>query len=112
MSKTTFTPTGGEWYYLEGSVRATYEGQGGFEGLQIADCSQNMVALSADGSEEESNGLLMAAAPDLLLALEMIVKNAQPQQAKTKEGLTITYDLDGAWYDKARAAIAKAKGEA
>ncbi len=49
-------------------------------------------ALSGDSAE--ANARLIAAAPELLEALELAVKNP-----------------DGQWYDVAQAAITKAKGE-
>lgn len=55
-----------------------------------------------DGEQEEANASLIAAAPDLLAALEE-VSNARARQSHE-------FDID-AWYAKVRAAIAKAKGE-
>lgn len=54
--------------------------------------------------ECEANAALIAAAPDLLEALEMIVTEADSYTARTGKPV---YN----WLDSARAAIAKARGE-
>jgi hypothetical protein len=58
-----------------------------------------------DGDEQEANVNLIVAAPDLLEALEMIVAEADSYTARTGKPV---YN----WLDQARAAIAKARGEA
>lgn len=57
-----------------------------------------------DMPEQKANALLIAAAPELLEALEMIVNEADSYTARTGKPV---YN----WLDQARAAIAKAKGE-
>ena len=67
------------------------------------DCGVCMVWAPVGNSEREANARLIAAAPDLLAALELMVKEHRKQ-----------FGLDGAWDScllKAEAALAKAKGE-
>jgi len=51
-------------------------------------------------TEEEANARLIAAAPDLLEALKILAKQAE------------SHGAEGVYWDKARAAIAKAEGRA
>ena len=86
-----FKGTPGEWKY-RGPLGEIYSEDNGV----IAD-------LLVNGNEDE-NGSLIAAAPDLLEALQLSVKAMQ-------EGRLVSYPE---WYgtiNKARAAIAKAIGE-
>ena len=57
-----------------------------------------------------NDALLIAAAPDLLEALELIVMERAWYRSERPEGYNIEDRLN-AWEETARAAIAKAKGE-
>ena len=85
------THTPGPWVNdgLNGSERIDINAESGF---YIAEVIGSMTA-------QEANAHLIAAAPDLLEALETLVKQAEGHKAV------------GAYWDEARAAIAKAKGE-
>lgn len=71
------------------------------DGWMIADCDMGGLSLS----EIKANAMLIAAAPDLLEALEVMIEFVANVHANKAQ--TICYSE----MDKARAAIAKAKGE-
>jgi hypothetical protein len=57
--------------------------------------ASNIIDPANNDAPSEANALLIAAAPDLLVALEQ----------------ACAYPIGGSWQTKARAAIAKAKGQ-
>jgi hypothetical protein len=77
------------------------------EGFVVAHCTNPLVTMSSERSE--ANARLISAAPDLLSALERLLKISQEEldQSATHDGLVNCEALANA-----RVAIAKAKGEA
>lgn len=91
-TKHTFTP--GPWLIGKaGTDKAIYDGKGGWVAT-IPDMLLN--------DEQKANAHLIASAPDLLEALEEVLKSLEWQENI----------LDGLAVQKAQAAIAKAKGAA
>lgn len=91
--------TPGPWAHRNGRIYSVDR-----EELTIAN-----VARSADGDYSPANGLLLAAAPELLEALERCTDWMERLRASTDAGL---WDWsEGDQYMAARTAIAKAKGE-
>lgn len=94
--------TPGPWAYATGpSLKGRYH--------TVEDADENMVCECYEGTEEtdEANARLITAAPELLEALEAVIA------AKDQFDKDGTFDLDqDAWEASARAAIAKARGEA
>ncbi|CAB3931578.1 hypothetical protein [Achromobacter insolitus] len=86
--------TPGPWGHRNGRIFSVDR-----EELTIAN-----VARAADGDYSPANGLVLAAAPELLAALEQML------DAFVDDPLTHQY-TSGRAADAARAAIAKAKGE-
>ena len=75
----------------------------------VANCggrSQNFDTEKCE-AENKANAHLIAAAPELLEALEMMVRQFGPHPREDTEGWREEYEA----CDSARAAIAKAKGE-
>lgn len=89
MSKAKHTP--GPWESINGYIFP-------IKGEKIC----IMTAMGSKGSEREANARLIAAAPELLEALQSIIEIGKRNTENPK--------YDG-YYDAARAAIAKATGE-
>lgn len=109
MSKQQHTP--GPWFSdSEGNIwrrdpKDLYQNGGGVAGEKpLATVHKGWNHPGAVGYPLEANGRLIAAAPELLEALEMIVAEADSYTARTGKPV---YN----WLDQARSAIAKARGE-
>ncbi|MGA4640578.1 hypothetical protein ACQKC8_12485 [Stutzerimonas stutzeri] len=100
---------GGHVYTKLGAVNRAGSRAHETDGWNIASINP-WACTNADGEDEDmpvtevmANAQLIAAAPDLLEALEMIVAEADSYTARTGKPI---YN----WLDQARAAIAKARG--
>ena len=92
--------TTGPWHTTKPSESNGYVWVNPIDGC----CGEVATAWSTSQGSAEANARLIAAAPDLLESLEMIVSEADSYTARTGKPV---YN----WLDQARAAIAKAKGE-
>ena len=76
---------------------------------EFGECCAEIVAQTFDGPNQAGNAALLAAAPELLAALEMLLGRVISDQ----EALNSDYGPSGREIiEQARAAIRKAKGEA
>lgn len=106
--------TPGPWHVVNGVDVFTSLGAKNAEGIEepindgwhVADCAMEDLSYR----ESNANARLIAAAPDLLEALELIVMERAWYRSERPEGYNIEDRLN-AWEETARAAIAKAKGE-
>ena len=96
MSEAKFTP--GPWTKWRNSVHSE-------DGICIAECGNSVRTTHLSEEESEANTNLIAAAPELLEALEAIIKGLE---ASDEEGLIGHTEQ----IINAKAAIAKARGEA
>lgn len=83
------------------------------DGWNICDCSVGVTAVDGEYLElgfdvQKSNARLISAAPDLLEALVALTEDSFP---RFTGGCVGTFDIRSGAYEKALAAIAKAKGE-
>lgn len=110
MSLVKHTP--GPWFGQAGfsdDVEITAESR---EGM-VAICSMELGFTGRIGVEQEANARLIAAAPDLLEALEQLLGNAEIARfhlKDTEEGMIVGSTLFDT-IQQARAAIARARGE-
>lgn len=120
-------------YYTPAPWRFIFENDGRESRVQAINADFGNICYLADGigsdrlpdpTQEKANGNLIAAAPDLLQALEELTKSAIAERDCFYESVAHPVDgqvydkddkatlaRDDAMIDKARAAIAKAKGE-
>jgi hypothetical protein len=98
MTQTTHTP--GPWALSE--YRPTYDDVGGDYSVGYTDADGvywDIATLEPSRANRKADAHLIAAAPEILEALEWAVETADAEQ----------YEAD--WYAAARVAIAKARGE-
>ena len=94
MSETKFTP--GPWHWMD---------HGSFINVESKDCSSIASLFSYATPEiEEPNAHLIAAAPDMYMVLEEVFDEVENYMERTGRSVT--------WGEKAKAALAKARGEA
>lgn len=121
MNKTT-TPTGthgvshspGPWHQVDGRIYGPDPQQPRRTTILIADVAPDGVALT---EHDEPNACLIAAAPELLAALEDILEQAQIAVQRLNDALKADARTPGnapfyiSRLQRARAAITKAKGQ-
>lgn len=101
--------TPGPWKTYRGAVWSTHESVSGpvTKGMRTNHVCAISERLKMPDGEREANARLIAAAPDMLAALEAIIS----QMDQGGQGATQVFNRD-ACIQHARAAIAKARGEA
>jgi len=106
MSKTKFTP--GPWKAIRdplhyGSLSTVYAGSTE-EKAGIGAQMLVQVGGWSNPTEQEANAHLIAAAPDMYMVLEEVFDEVENYMERTGRSVT--------WGEKAKAALAKARGEA
>lgn len=93
------------WYNIEGLIAT------GDEPCANTGLNPQRIASVYDEGEQEANAQLIAAAPELLEALENTIRLAERMREKLESDPHENHEIPNIFFNKAYQAISKARGE-